>query len=192
MEIATLMNRKAAHPGTNQSVETGATSTNMWRALWALRMAVVATIALQAVTAQPVPYSAIISPEMNTFTIQQVIKNASGAVYFKPGLYRLTGPLPLIGDRTYIGGGSADPRTGSVLMQTAPPDPITHLGTPIFKVDGYVGSVIIKGLTFDGAPGVNARGIAAANPMPCGDHKATPSQLPCALLVTSTISDNFF
>src|SRR5690348_10923477 len=122
----------------------------------ALAIAILGTLPLQAATTQPAAYSVVLSPEMNFATLYQAIKNSSGAVYFKPGLYRLTGSLPLIGNRTYVGAGSSDPRFGSVLMQTAPPQPVTGLGAPIFSVEGFVGSVTIRGLTFDGVPGVNA------------------------------------
>src|SRR5690242_18265002 len=92
----------------------------------------------------------------DTARIQHAIDQSTGAVVFKAGLYKLSGPLHLKGSRTYIGEGSWDPRYGSVLRQQAS-------GAPIFSVDGQVFSVTIIGLTFDGAPGTDAKGIGAGN-----------------------------
>src|ERR1700719_660222 len=133
-------------------------------ALRVLMIAMAGGTSLFAASEVP-PYSTIISPEMGTTEIQHAIENGSGAVYFKPGVYYLTGPLPLIGSRAYLGAGSSDPHFGSILVQIS-----TQSGTPIFCLDHYVESVTIKGLAFDGGPGVNARAIGAADPNSCS-HK---------------------
>ena len=114
--------------------------------------------------------------------IQQAIDRARGTVFFKAGCYYLKHSLRLRSGLTYMGEGSWFSLYGSVLMQTASPDPITGLGVPIFYIDGVVEAVAIVGLAFD-APAppsspTKARGIAAVN-----------SQ---ALLVNSTIRGNYF
>jgi len=144
---------------------------------------------LRVAAAQVPPYSTIVNPGMRTEEIQQAINSGSGAVYFMPGLYKLTGPLCLNSTgRTYVGPGSSDPRVGSVLMQTSPPDPITGLGVPVFAVDRAITSVTISGLAFDGAPGVNARGIGAVDPRQC-HHTGDPNG---GFLFISTISGSYF
>ena len=107
----------------------------------------------------------------DTVRIQQAIDHSHGAVRFSAGLYKLNGPIHLRGSRTYIGEGSWDPRYGSVLMQQAS-------DAPIFSVEGQISSVTIIGLTFDGAPGADAKGIAAGNSN--------------ALLAASTVRDSYF
>jgi hypothetical protein len=167
------------------ALHTCATSTNTSLALRMLAIAIVGSLQLWA-DAQAPPYSAIVGPEMNTFTIQQIISQSSGAVYFRPGIYILTDPIVLIQNRKYIGPGSADPRYGAVLVQT-------HPGAPVFALpgaapSGIFGGITITGLAFDGAPGVKARGIAAMDLVPCG-YTLQPG---CTVLASSTISDNYF
>jgi hypothetical protein len=78
-----------------------------------------------------------------------------------------------------MGAGNKNPRSGTVLVQTAPRDPKTGLGTPVFSVDeALTFSVTITGFIFDSAPGMDARGIAAGNP--------------ATLLALSTIRNNSF
>jgi hypothetical protein len=151
---------------------------NIARRLFAL--GVTAGSALHLATAQTPPFSAIVDPSMDTTRIQYVIDNtvSNGAVYFKPGLYKLNGPIHLRGGRTYIGAGGPDAHSGSVLMQMATNSPKSDPGLPIFSVEGQIYQVRIIGLTFDGLPGVNARGIAA------GDS--------AGILLISTIRDNYF
>jgi len=118
--------------------------------------------------------SVTISPGLggdDTARIQHAIDNSTGAVRFEAGVYKLNGPLHLRGNRTYIGEGSWDPRYGSVLLQQ-------KFGAAIFSVEGFTNSVTIIGLSFDGAPGTNAKGIAAGNST--------------AVLSTSVLRDNYF
>jgi hypothetical protein len=139
-------------------------------------------IALQTAIAQTLAtiYSGVVLPSVtvspgtgadDTARIQDAIDRGMGAIRFSPGVYNLYGPLHLRGNRSYIGEGSWDSTHGSVLLQHSP-------GAPIFSVDGQVYSVTIVGLTFDGVPGANAKGIASGNPS--------------ALLATSSIRDSYF
>jgi hypothetical protein len=149
-----------------------------WMAACALRVIVTGWAALQTGSTgmAMAAASVTISPGGggdDTSRIQQAIdkSGSSGAVRFEAGIYKLSGPLHLRANRTYIGEGSWDSRYGSVLFQQAS-------GAPIFVVDGLVGSVTITGLTFDGAIGANAKGIAG------GSRDA--------LLANSTLRDNYF
>jgi hypothetical protein len=142
---------------------------------WLLALSVIwDTIHLQTATARAADLT--IAPGTgadDTGRIQQAIDHSTGAVRFASGVYKLHGPLILRANRTYVGEGSWDSRYGSVLTQLTP-------GAPIFSVEGLIGSVTIIGLTFDGAPGTNAKGIAAAT----GNTTA--------LLANSTLRDNYF
>src|SRR6202007_3016371 len=108
---------------------------------------------LQASRSGAVANSVTITPGLggdDTARIQQAIDHSTGAVHFEAGVYKLNGLLHLRGSRTYIGEGSWDSHYGSVLLQQTS-------GAPVFSVDGLVSSVIIIGLTFDGAPGADAK-----------------------------------
>ena len=109
----------------------------------------------------------------DTASIRRAIAiSRSGAIRFQAGVYNLYGSLRLRGNLSYTSArGSWDAHNGSVLVQNTP-------GAPIFAVDGQVYSANVTGLTFDGAPGTNAKGVAGAN-----------SQ---SLLATSTIRDSYF
>jgi hypothetical protein len=109
------------------------------------------------------PFSTVITPHMNTDAINCAIQKSpnKGARYFKAGVYNLTGSLTLMGGRTYVGAGSQDPSTPSILKQTASTD--SGDSVPIFKVQGIVFSVAIGGLTFDAADHVNAKAIGGAD-----------------------------
>jgi hypothetical protein len=106
----------------------------------------------------------------DTPRIQQTIDNSTGEVRFKAGLYLLDGPIRLQPNRSYVGEGSFDPRYGSVLRQR-------RFGAAVFELPVLM-SVTITGLTFDGAPGANAKGISAS--------------IPSAVLANSVIRGNHF
>jgi hypothetical protein len=131
---------------------------------WAAMIALGAGITVLSAKAETPTFSTVITPDMDTARINQAIKGSpsKGAVYFKAGVYNLTGPLTLIGGRTYIGAGSQDPSTPSVLKQTlSTPDGAP--GVPIFSVQGTIFSVTIEGLTFDAAAGVTAKAIGGVD-----------------------------